>query len=554
MDPRVQGQEARGRYGRQLRSHLAPHRPYAQDVQCLRPNAELGQTTRLPPPKTYWFRFPAGAAPEFSHVGIVQDDTAGRRGFLGDLPLPHPPLHSCDKIGVPHVYTEVTFAIVSQLIIDVLDVSGPIGDLQGKKYECHTARGGGGVIMAERLSGSPLTRAIRVQSPDGPLQILACRNHPGRCRWSAGLLRDRPFPLPLHTSITLICSQVLDVKSRPNLFTSLHCISTVSNSVHGDKFKSLLLQRRQRQTGEAVLLMWSYQFCHWVSETLTKGLESDWFPACCDTIPVGWHTIDSNAIYTPRPLSLPSLAAGVVSGFDGGTQYSVTPTFCLRDLLNYTWLGPTAVKCRKCTRVSSLACPEIIPLVRPQSLSGKRGKCFQRRHVAYPPFNSLFSPARSSVATPLTSLESPCRRSLKKSPKYVRSRANCFPYFLFVPIELRSSPYLAHIPNTNYPFSAPVLLQSRRGRGGVVVRLLASDHSEPGSIPGGVTPWIFACGNRTERCRLSAGFYRGSPVSPRHCIPVLLHTHLASPSAALKTSTLRAVKFSSLTHSSPVAA
>ncbi|KAJ8877983.1 hypothetical protein PR048_022446 [Dryococelus australis] len=46
-----------------------------------------------------------------------------------------------DKIDVQHVYTEVTFAIGSQLIRHTLDDSGPIGDLQAKKsIECLTAR------------------------------------------------------------------------------------------------------------------------------------------------------------------------------------------------------------------------------------------------------------------------------------------------------------------------------------------------------------------------------------------------------------------------------
>ncbi|KAJ8893643.1 hypothetical protein PR048_006243 [Dryococelus australis] len=43
---------------------------------------------------------------------------------------------------------------------------------------------------------------------------------------------------------------------------------------------------------------------------------------------------------------------------------------------------------------------------------------------------------------------------------------------------------------------------------------------------------------------LVRGFSRGSPVSPRPCIPVLLHSHLISPSSALKTSLLRAAKIS----------
>ncbi|KAJ8891770.1 hypothetical protein PR048_004323 [Dryococelus australis] len=55
-----------------------------------------------------------------------------------------------------------------------------------------------------------------------------------------------------------------------------------------------------------------------------------------------------------------------------------------------------------------------------------------------------------------------------------------------------------------------------RGRGGIVVRPVASHQGETGSMPGGVAPAI-------------------SPVSPAPFIPTLLHTHLASPSSARKT-------------------
>ncbi|KAJ8879030.1 hypothetical protein PR048_019636 [Dryococelus australis] len=54
-----------------------------------------------------------------------------------------------------------------------------------------------------------------------------------------------------------------------------------------------------------------------------------------------------------------------------------------------------------------------------------------------------------------------------------------------------------------------------RGRGGVVVRLLASHQGESESIPGGVAPRILARGNRAGRRRWSAGFSRESPVLPR---------------------------------------
>ncbi|KAJ8874012.1 hypothetical protein PR048_024852 [Dryococelus australis] len=77
-----------------------------------------------------------------------------------------------------------------------------------------------------RLAYSPSTKAIWVQSPAGSLRIFACGIRAGRCRWSAGFLGDLPFPrattfrhCSILTSITLIGSQDINVKNRPNFFT-----------------------------------------------------------------------------------------------------------------------------------------------------------------------------------------------------------------------------------------------------------------------------------------------------------------------------------------------
>ncbi|KAJ8866466.1 hypothetical protein PR048_032309 [Dryococelus australis] len=74
-----------------------------------------------------------------------------------------------------------------------------------------------GATVVERL-------AILVQSPAGSLRIFAGGNRAGRCRWSVGFLGDLPFPptlpfrcCPIRISITLVGSQHLDIKSRPNL-------------------------------------------------------------------------------------------------------------------------------------------------------------------------------------------------------------------------------------------------------------------------------------------------------------------------------------------------
>ncbi|KAJ8895029.1 hypothetical protein PR048_000352 [Dryococelus australis] len=61
---------------------------------------------------------------------------------------------------------------------------------------------------------------------------------------------------------------------------------------------------------------------------------------------------------------------------------------------------------------------------------------------------------------------------------------------------------------------------------------------------------IFASGCRAGGCRCSAGFPRGSPVSPRLCIPAPLHSRLVSPSTALKISLARGAQISQL--SSPI--
>ncbi|KAJ8868484.1 hypothetical protein PR048_030012 [Dryococelus australis] len=81
-----------------------------------------------------------------------------------------------------------------------------------------------------------------------------------------------------------------------------------------------------------------------------------------------------------------------------------------------------------------------------------------------------------------------------------------------------------------------VYLHVCRLRGGLVVRLLASHPGERGSITGAAVAGSSHVGIVSGISRL-----------PRPFIPVLLHTHLASPSSALKISMLRAARVSSLT-------
>ncbi|KAJ8871642.1 hypothetical protein PR048_027969 [Dryococelus australis] len=91
------------------------------------------------------------------------------------------------------------------------------------------------------------------------------------------------------------------------------------------------------------------------------------------------------------------------------------------------------------------------------------------------------------------------------------------------------------------PFSTEVIYKLKRGRGGVVARLLASHLGEPGSIPGGVAPGFSHVGivpDDVAGRRVFSGISR----FPHPLISALLHTHLTSPSSALnlKTSLSRA--------------
>ncbi|KAJ8870334.1 hypothetical protein PR048_029355 [Dryococelus australis] len=81
---------------------------------------------------------------------------------------------------------------------------------------------------------------------------------PGECRWSVGFLRDLPVPPPLNSSaapysphFTLIGSQRLDVKIRPNLFT------------------------RSRFTDSVSLIIVFRLYCKVSSDVLSKGKQCD---------------------------------------------------------------------------------------------------------------------------------------------------------------------------------------------------------------------------------------------------------------------------------------
>ncbi|KAJ8867462.1 hypothetical protein PR048_031264 [Dryococelus australis] len=77
-----------------------------------------------------------------------------------------------------------------------------------------------------------------------------------------------------------------------------------------------------------------------------------------------------------------------------------------------------------------------------------------------------------------------------------------------------------------------------------VVRQLASYLGEPGSIPGGVAPRFFACGESCRTMQLTGGFFTGVSCFPRPCSPALLHIILASPSPSFSIINLGAAQIS----------
>ncbi|KAJ8880314.1 hypothetical protein PR048_016780 [Dryococelus australis] len=89
-------------------------------------------------------------------------------------------------------------------------------------------------------------RRIRFDFRRGHPRILTCGNRAGRCHWSVDFLRVLSFPPPFHSGaapysprFTIICSQDLDVKSRPNLFTHSLQHATL-NSAFSHELNSLI--------------------------------------------------------------------------------------------------------------------------------------------------------------------------------------------------------------------------------------------------------------------------------------------------------------------------
>ncbi|KAJ8867531.1 hypothetical protein PR048_031333 [Dryococelus australis] len=159
-----------------------------------------------------------------SQVGIVPYDAVGPRGLLGDLPFSAPPPRS----GALSIFASITVigsqdpAVESHPNLFTLSLTSHQDGVAGQQCIETRVWGCGGVVG--RLIA--LHRDEPGTIPGPPSGILACGNRARRRHWSAGFLAELPFLPPLHSRaapcsprFTLIGSQDLDVKSRPNLFT-----------------------------------------------------------------------------------------------------------------------------------------------------------------------------------------------------------------------------------------------------------------------------------------------------------------------------------------------
>ncbi|KAJ8868992.1 hypothetical protein PR048_030538, partial [Dryococelus australis] len=137
---------------------------------------------------------------------------------------------------------------------------------------------------------------------------------------------------------------------------------------------------------------------------------------------------------------------------------------------------------------------------------------FSRGSLVYP---ALFFPGllRTHLATPSSALVSSILRAAQIKQQIIA---------VHLPLRARNS------------FSQ-FLTKVRRGRGGVVVRLLASNQGDTGLDSRWGPSWNFASGKRAGRCRWPAGFLGVSPVSPalafrrRSILTSLRHHWLSRP-------------------------
>ncbi|KAJ8866660.1 hypothetical protein PR048_032521 [Dryococelus australis] len=329
--------------------------------------------------------------------------------------------------------------------------------------------------------GAPVTR-IGTDSRRGCPQIFT---------WSAGFLEDLPFPPPFHSGdapysplFTLVGSQDLDVKSRPNLSAPL-------------LLKFYFQDIPPPCANKAKLSIENY----------TKGTTH--------RIPWNNRTMASSNTDTNR--------TGVLAVVDTGKHdHEVrwkyrTPEHLLHTLSLKSYPGEFHIKYGPTTTVLQRHLSDGYPFCRPPFVSPPPPEQTRDRDS----HESARATRRRLSRTQLTSLSAgPPWHPMVEWPR-LRTRSLPAPslsvlfYFILFPPQPSA------------------------------VRLHASYLGEPGSIPSRVTPGISQVGILPDG---SAGrrVFSGISRFPRPCIPTLIHSHIISPTSALKTSLLRAAQISQL--------
>ncbi|KAJ8875028.1 hypothetical protein PR048_022918 [Dryococelus australis] len=403
--------------------------------------------------------------------------------------------------------------------------------------------------------------ANRVKSPAGSLRNFACRNRAVRWRWSVGFLGDLPFSPSFHSGaapfsphFTFIGSQDLDV-------------------IRAAQISQLNYSGHTRANTDLILKTMSTSFQQW-----SLSFTAEYFPElglCAITRPeAAWcrESTTSSLIYVvccpSRPL-LTRLAARLLGAnrrqeYKGlrwnsnhdpciGNEVLVPPILPPAsshlshppNLLSSFWDFRVIFLGRACCGIpgSSLricwSAPDVELVVNPGHACAATSQLNARGYSLF-----VFSQPWNKNILPVS------WRNLEDA-QTLFGLLNSPSFFQLPPLGaslLQHNKMPGRLPHVKVGFSClesnPVrcdvitgvirtYLRRRRGRGGVVVRLLAINLGVPVSIPGfshaGVVPDDIA-GQRV---------FSGMSRFPRPCIPALLPTHVYSPPWVLKTSTLR---------------
>ncbi|KAJ8878114.1 hypothetical protein PR048_022581 [Dryococelus australis] len=457
------------------------------------PATLCSHTTRLPPKRT-WFD------PRRGHLRISACGDRWLAGFLGGLPF----LLLFHLGAAPY---SRRFTLIGSQDVDVMRRPNLFPHSLHSVYEMSWQFYQRGVAVLERLDCSPPTKANLVQSPAG-------ENRAGLSRWSAGFLRDLPFPLLLQSGVapcsyrfTLSGSRDLILKKISFFHWRCHSQNPTlrCSLIHPrlNKKNACLMGRTDRDLNSS---FWMGYFC---------AVHFRQFHRCVNIQPTGGsslqsvtngnaatihHDILSNHAASARPTS---------SGEDlGMTRPGLEPGSPWWEASRLTAWTPRSLRTKRCgsvewghsrqARMGQESCQlswgeDVAGEYRMTPGGGPRDP--GRRKNTQPPATSPAPLATLCIA--------PRMRPITSAPNK----------------DDRAHSYVAEA--------------------GIAGKALDFHQGEPGSILGGHVGIVLED---------AAGWLvsYGIPRFPRPCIPALLRTHLTSPPSAIRTSILRVTDFQAL--------